>query len=401
MQILTDIIAALPPLQGERDVIVEGQQSVKDIMKEVLNAHQVFASDYDTIVDFFAMDADPLRSLFQFCKNNMRYVAESEKDQTTRSPIAILMLSDNWGVDCKHYSGWIAGVIDAMNRAGYSNYDWTYRFVSYNPFDADKEHVFVVVNPGADEIWIDPAPVINGDGSYTQRSFNDRKVIPFYVTDKTPYMSLNRISGCNCISNPRYQSMGYIGYTYSYYDGHSMFQPAGTDYLSTDLWAPTLTDSPITTPIDYIDPVDTQYQAPLTTDSTASVFPTIQDSGGSYILPTFDKSLELIDFSTPYDPGLPIVDTAIQTDLNRIESTTFPVITDYPTVTNAPIVTLPTTDTTTATTTASTPPSSGLTAGFDLMTFIKTNPVETILIGSAVVIGGIYLFKRKKKKQRA
>jgi hypothetical protein len=333
--VITDIIDALPPLKGDRDVIVPGQQSVKDIEREVLDSHQVFASDYDRIAAFFVMDADPLRSLFQFCKNNLPYKAEDEIDQTSRSPIAILMLADTWGNDCKHYSSLIGGVIDACNRAGYSNYDWCYRFASYNIMNSTKEHVFVVINPGAEEIWLDPAPVDNMDGTFTKRSFNDRKAIPYYITDKKPTMSLNRISGCSVNPNYQGQAMGYI-----------WAWPAEGTYWNAGEWVSPFDE--ITTPI--INP-----SAPVSADPA---------------VPT-------------YDPN----------ELNRLENVNDPYIADYPTVTGDPIKTLPTL------TTADSTGSTGLTTGFDITTFIKTNPVETILIGGAIVIGGIYLFKRNKKKR--
>lgn len=187
--------------------------------------------------------------------------------------------------------------------------------------------------------------------------------------------------------------MGYI----------SLWQPMGDDnyYPVYDSWWDFSTgslnerlSSYNSTPIDYVDPVDTMYEPePL---------PVLSDTGGSWALApgeTYTSSWELIDFgpSTLYDPGFPVVDTAIETDLNRIESTTFPAILDYPTVTGEPPLTLPTTTTTTSPTAPATT-NTGLTTGFDVMTFIKTNPVETILIGGAIVVGGIYLLKRKKKK---
>lgn len=374
VNLLTDIIEALPPLQGDRDVIVPGEQSVRDIMKEVLESHKVFEPDYDCIPQFF-MDADPLRSLFQFCKD-LPYKAEDETDQTSRSPIAILMLADSWGNDCKHYSGWIGGVIDACNRAGYTNYDWCYRFASYDLFDSTKEHVYVVINPGGgDEIWLDPAPIDNQDGSFIDRAFNDRKVIPFYITDKKPKaMSLNRISGCSINPNYQAQSMGYI----------SLWRPSGDDDFA---------------PIDtydtfYLEPIDVPWESPF-----------------DQIQPSQPETPVYYTPETPtvyYDPGIiyeppltadPAVPTFDPTLLNRLEPINEPFISDYPTITGEPPISLPTT-TATTTTTTTTNNNTGLTTGFDFMTFIKTNPVETILIGSAVVIGGLYLLKKNKKKKR-
>jgi len=369
VNLLTDIIEALPPLQGDRDVIVPGEQSVKDIMKEVLESHKVFEPDYDCIPEFFLMDADPLRSLFQFCKSNLPYKAEDETDQTSRSPIAILMLADSWGSDCKHYSGWMGGVIDACNRAGYTNYDWCYRFASYDLFNSTKEHVYVVINPGGDEIWLDPAPIDNQDGTFTNRSYNDRKAIPFYITDKKPNaMSLNRITGCSINPNYQAQSMGYI----------SLFRPSGDDDFA---------------PIDsfYLDPVLNPIDSPW-----VSPFEQIQPSQPETPMVYYDPG---IVYETPLtaDPGLPTFDPTV---LNRLEPINFPQITDYPTITGEPPISLPTTTAATTTQLTTTNNSTGLNTGFDIMTFIKTNPVETILIGSAVVVAGIYLFKKSKKKKR-
>jgi len=370
MQIsVNDIMEALPPLKGQRDVIVAGEQSVKDIIKEVLESHKQFAGDYDRIVNYFHT-ADPLRSLFYFCRDTLPYYAEDEKDQTSRSPIAVLMLADNWGVDCKHYSGFIAGTIDALNRAGYTNYDWCYRFASYDPFDSGKDHVFVVVNPGGNEIWIDPAPIEKVDGTFTERTFNDRKVIPFYKEDKKPEdkMSLNRISGC---CNPHYQaqSMGLV----------TGWMPATDDQYDISLNT------------DYLIPIPDEYKI-----------------GADYPTVYYDPGLTFEDpaISTPvnqdpaYDPG---TITYSPTDLNKVETTSFPFISDYPTVTGEQPQTLPgTTDTqiNTAAPTATPTSNSGLSVGFNVKEFIDANPVESILIGSAIVVGGIWLIARHKKKKK-
>ena len=96
--------------------------------------------------------------------------------------------------DCKHYAGFAAGILDALNRAGLQQpIEWTYRFCSYNPFDSKPAHVYVVITePTGDEIWLDPAPTELGE-----RSFNDRDKIPSFFKDEKPTnMSLMRLSGC-------------------------------------------------------------------------------------------------------------------------------------------------------------------------------------------------------------
>jgi len=356
--LVNDMLLVLPPLQGTRHVIMPGQQTVKDIMREVLTAHKEFSKDYDALPDFF-VGKDVLRELFYFCRDQLPYVMESENLQTTRSPTAILTLADNWGVDCKHYAGWIGGVIDACNRAGYTHYTWCYRFASYDPLKTTKEHVFIVVDDDGQEIWIDPAPIENSDGSFTTRSFNDRKVIPFYESDSTPktsYMSLERIRGINagCCS------MGYVQDAYAVEGG-------GSDYAGI-------------------------YRLERYDDG---------GGGGGYAAePVNQVSYDpwFADAETvALDPGAP---QFYPNDYEKVEVVTRPVITDYPMVTGDPVYMLPTavvddiqvTDRVTDT---------DLTINFDPMTFIRANPWQAALIGAAAVAGIYFLVTAGKKRKRA
>ena len=160
-------------------------------MREVLNAHKHYAGDYDKIVENlkFYKTVSLEDQLFNFCKKNLHYNVETEKDQTTRSPAAILELgrSEKYGVDCKHYAGYIAGCLDAWNRnAGESVYDWCYRFASYDT-DPAPGHVFVVTKYDDGELWIDPVL------STIDRRFPS----PTYYLDKKPRTMLKSLSGVN------------------------------------------------------------------------------------------------------------------------------------------------------------------------------------------------------------
>lgn len=175
----------LPAYRNQKKLIVKNQ-STDHIVREVLDAHKVFAGDYLALVDEFSGSSDPWAiadQLFDFCRKNIAYRVESESLQTTKSPAAILAHGHG---DCKHYAGFIAGVVDAMNRAGRSRIPWAYRFVSYDFLNPDPVHVFVVLNPGQDEIWVDPVlPVLD-----------TRQPRPVYSYDKKPKsMPLVRISG--------------------------------------------------------------------------------------------------------------------------------------------------------------------------------------------------------------
>ena len=188
---ISAMINVLPAFQRKRDVIVYGEQSVGDIMIEVINAHERYASHYDNLVGFF--NGDVPRKLFQFCQTHLPYREESDQYQQTKSPSAILQ-SGKMKNDCKHYAGFIAGVLDAMNRAGLSNYDWRYMFVNYKKESDKADHVFVIVD---DDIWIDPTPIKDRKtGRYLSRTFNDRMMIPVnYRDDLKPETMLSSLHG--------------------------------------------------------------------------------------------------------------------------------------------------------------------------------------------------------------
>jgi len=170
--------------KGEKQEIAK-DQNVNDIMREVYAAHKYFASHYDNVANNF-VNTDPVslaENLFNYCKDNFTYKIESENFQTTRSPAAILYTKK---IDCKHYSGFIAGVLDAMRRKYKLNFELFYRFGSYDIFDTLPGHVFVVMNYNGREYWIDP--VLD--------SFNKRSPRPIsYIDKKIRNMALYRVSG--------------------------------------------------------------------------------------------------------------------------------------------------------------------------------------------------------------
>lgn len=182
-----DLLNVLPQLQGERDTIVDRQET-KDIVREVLAAHEFFKSDYDKIAPYFRGDGIELyREIFDFLKRNVKYVIESNALQTTRSPGALLTLG--YG-DCKHYAGFIAGVLDAKNRAG-ERIKWCYRFASYKFWSFKPQHVFVVaLDEDNKEVWIDPV----------LPALNTRRPHYYYKQDKKPATMLQRIYGIGDIN---------------------------------------------------------------------------------------------------------------------------------------------------------------------------------------------------------
>lgn len=183
----TELLRLLPPYQGNEYLRVEDQDT-KDIITWLLRVTPKYAQDYDTIYEQF--DTGDLyntcQGLWRFLKYNCTYNAETKKDQTVRSPAAILSLPD---VDCKHYSLFIGGVLDAIRRNTGDLFTWSYRLASYNG-DATPGHVFVVAKDRKNgEIWIDPCLA----------RFDEKKQ-PFYFYDKRAG-TMAGISGCGCMGN--------------------------------------------------------------------------------------------------------------------------------------------------------------------------------------------------------
>jgi hypothetical protein len=152
---VSSLIGNLPPYQDQWQII-KPQQTVKDIMVEVLTAHNEFASYYNDIALFFDAENTPAicDKIYWFLKDNIKYHEESEADQTSALPSGILTRLKG---DCKHYAGFAGGILDALNRSG-KRIDWKYIFASYRIFDSVPHHVFIEVVENGENIWIDPTP---------------------------------------------------------------------------------------------------------------------------------------------------------------------------------------------------------------------------------------------------
>jgi hypothetical protein len=142
------LMGRLAPFQNKNEMLVQ-DQSTGDIIDAICNAHSRYAQEYSRISSFFNAGTrkEVGRKIFNFLKNNVRYVIEPGSKQTVKSPAAIL--ATGYG-DCKHYSLFAGGVLQSLGVP------FAYRFASYRAFDKQPQHVFVVINPGANEIWLDP-----------------------------------------------------------------------------------------------------------------------------------------------------------------------------------------------------------------------------------------------------
>jgi hypothetical protein len=190
MSLKSELIAALPPFKNDWQLISK-KQGTGDIIDEIQNAHEEFKDEYDDIYSFFEADTiyNTCYKLWDFQRNELDYVAESGKDQSSRSPAAILQLPD----DCKHFALFTSGVLSAMQRDGRVPWTWFYRFASDKDIDY-VTHVFVVVVSKGKEIWIDPCI----------RTFDNQRK-QYLITEDV--MALYRISGVSEVAASKPQTV--------------------------------------------------------------------------------------------------------------------------------------------------------------------------------------------------
>lgn len=129
-------------------------QTTWDIVREIDLAHKDNARDYDRICEYFEVGNVPqiCQALWVFCKENFPFREEDIDTQNVLQPISILQYPS---IDCKNYASFCGGVLDALKRKGYPIV-WEYRFVSWTLWKTSPSHVFIVVNPSTQDIWIDP-----------------------------------------------------------------------------------------------------------------------------------------------------------------------------------------------------------------------------------------------------
>jgi hypothetical protein len=147
------MILSLAGTQPAPRMVVDDQH-VGDIMQRLVRRHKVTEGDYDKIYKQFLGGSitDICKRLWLFCRKQLNYVIEDEKIQYLSCPYTILTNGD---VDCKNYSLFCGGVLDAMKRAG-MKLTWCYRFSSYDFWNIEPGHVFIVVNENTDNIFLDP-----------------------------------------------------------------------------------------------------------------------------------------------------------------------------------------------------------------------------------------------------
>lgn len=171
-QELLDAMADMPDLEP---VVLVDRQVVSDIIRYMPRKVIECRPYYDRIWEFFEADTveEVGEGIWDFLKYQMVYDEEDDDGQWLSTPKEMLERGD---CDCKGYSLFIAGVVDAMNRnSGRPAIPWCFRFVPSTLLGTKIGHVFVVLDPGGVEVWVDP--VLN--------SFDEK---PFYTVKKDRYV---------------------------------------------------------------------------------------------------------------------------------------------------------------------------------------------------------------------
>jgi hypothetical protein len=132
---LNTIKTVLPAPLGRASEITKFH-STTDIVNEIKRAHEINKHFAGKIAKHFdrGNTRSTASSIFDFVKSNIRYEVEPANRQTTKTIPRIL--SDGFG-DCKHYSGFIASILNELNIPH------SYRFVSFGS-NTTPTHVYVV-----------------------------------------------------------------------------------------------------------------------------------------------------------------------------------------------------------------------------------------------------------------
>jgi hypothetical protein len=181
-----NLLSHLDSFKNNQNIITYNQ-STTDIINAILRQHNKSLNDYDKLYYFFDEGNcyDTAKKVFNYLKNNIKYVIEPENLQTIKTPSAILSTGKTTGSDCKNYSLFMAGIMDAYRRNTGDNFNLCFRFASYDNSKV-PEHVFVVIDPGSEnETWCDP--VLN--------YFNEKKTPNFKKDKIIKNMALMSLSG--------------------------------------------------------------------------------------------------------------------------------------------------------------------------------------------------------------
>jgi hypothetical protein len=194
------LLQKISTYNGKKNLIVSNQ-TTGDIITGIIEMQQKYCNDYKKLLPYFEADnlEDTANNVFEYLKNNFKYVIESENLQSLRSPSAIISTGKKIGIDCKQYSLFFAGILSEYIKKYNLKNKLYFRFAGYE--GKPIGHVFVYfLDDNKKEIWCDC--VLN--------YLNDRSIEPTIYKDKLINMALITISGVPRVEGlvPSYESIG-------------------------------------------------------------------------------------------------------------------------------------------------------------------------------------------------
>jgi hypothetical protein len=157
-----DILTRIGRPNGTTSVVVN-MHNTSDIIKQMQKAHYDNSAFAKKIAYKFKGSTvkQTCRNIFNWLKDNIEYRIEPAHLQTTKS--LQRLVSDGYG-DCKHYSGFFAAILSALNIKHH------YRFTSYNN-STTPTHVYVVAYDERNQpIYCDAVlEVFNTEKNYTHK----------------------------------------------------------------------------------------------------------------------------------------------------------------------------------------------------------------------------------------
>lgn len=149
---LYKVQSKLPGITGQRKLIA-AQQTTNDIINAVIGQHNINVKQAQNIAHYF--DAGDIyqtcQNIWNFLKYEVPYKVEPANKQTAKTISRIVYDAANGTGknDCKHYSNFAGAVLHCLGIP------FCYRFAGYSNYSNLPTHVYIVANPGKNEVILD------------------------------------------------------------------------------------------------------------------------------------------------------------------------------------------------------------------------------------------------------
>lgn len=171
------------PLPAYTETVIKHYQSTRDIIADLIYCFKTYNHQARQVskVSTGNIQTDG-KEIYDFIQRNIKYKAEPEKNQTTRSFSRII--HDKWG-DCKHSAIMVGSI--AWNQG----YNVIFRFVGYEPGETFGHVYTIIEDPNTKErVIVDPLQEFN----FEKPRLKEKNYIAVH-NSKTNNMTLSRLTG--------------------------------------------------------------------------------------------------------------------------------------------------------------------------------------------------------------